>query len=108
MKPLHKKSKNRTMKIKREKETISMTRARSNAVSGTSAPFVGSQRSSGPARAPMIGAHKQQQQDPAFDMQQAIGNQATQQAMAGYVSPIKSEVSRIPTSQGDEANTNGR
>jgi hypothetical protein len=59
-----------------------MTRSRSNAVSGTSAPFVGSQRSSGSSYAPMIKVHRQQQQDPVLDMQQAIGNQATQQAIS--------------------------
>ncbi|MCD9020873.1 hypothetical protein [Cohnella silvisoli] len=54
-------------------------RARSNAVSSSSAPFVGAQRSAGPARAPMMGAHRQQ--EPALEMQEAVGNQATQQAM---------------------------
>lgn len=58
-----------------------MTRARSNAISGGRAPFLGAQRSPGPARPPMIGSHRQAQQGPVTDMQQSIGNQATAQGM---------------------------
>ncbi|QMV43146.1 hypothetical protein [Cohnella cholangitidis] len=58
-----------------------MTRSRSNAISGGRAPFIGAQRPPGPARTPMIGAHRQPRQDPMADLQQSIGNQAVLQGM---------------------------
>ncbi|MFC5470701.1 hypothetical protein ACFPPD_18595 [Cohnella suwonensis] len=66
-----------------------MTRQRSNAVSGGRAPFIGAK----PSQAPIIGSHRERapigdhrapQQEPTLNLQQSIGNQATQELGSNY------------------------
>ncbi|MFC5404961.1 hypothetical protein [Cohnella soli] len=75
-----------------------MTRPRSNAISGGRAPFIGARPSQAPTIGahrdrPSIGGHRVPQQEPSLDLQQSIGNQATQELGSQYTmyNPIAEE-----------------